>query len=250
MLLFDGPRQHDDLACAARHQREPALRRAHAGQRPKHRAKPPDFDSQPRAQRFIGALQSECARDERVPRHVCRPRFAQRAREREQYRTPCERDHRACLAHDMTACVHDERFRRQQRFDFLEQKESLLATRNQARRGRVQDERRAFDLRRQRGDGCVARGALGASERSARRLRPEASHRDPRNHQLVDGPQRGRQKRGIEIGERALGLFEAPDQEEAPDFEIPCMRGVHPVAVRFERRPRRVERLRRPAEVA
>ena len=28
------------------------------------------------------------------------------------------------------------------------------------------------------------------------------------------------------------------------------MRGVHPVAVRFERRPRRVERLRRPAQVA
>jgi putative transposase len=27
----------------------------------------------------------------------------------------------------------------------------------------------------------VARGALGPSERSARRLRPEASHRDPRN---------------------------------------------------------------------
>ena len=28
------------------------------------------------------------------------------------------------------------------------------------------------------------------------------------------------------------------------------MRGVHPVAVRFERRPRRVERLRGPAQVA
>src|SRR2546430_13709417 len=35
MLLFDGQRQHDDLACAARHQRKPSLRRAHAGQRPK-----------------------------------------------------------------------------------------------------------------------------------------------------------------------------------------------------------------------
>ena len=68
MLLFDGPRQHDDLACAARRQRKPSLRRAHAGQRPKHRAKPPDFDAQPRAMRFIGELRSECARDERVPR--------------------------------------------------------------------------------------------------------------------------------------------------------------------------------------
>jgi hypothetical protein len=45
MLLFDGPRQPDDLACAARHQRKHSLRRAHAGWRPKHRAKPPDFDS-------------------------------------------------------------------------------------------------------------------------------------------------------------------------------------------------------------
>ena len=45
MLLFDGPRQHDDLAGAARRQREPSLRRAHAGQRPQHRAKPPDFDA-------------------------------------------------------------------------------------------------------------------------------------------------------------------------------------------------------------
>ena len=97
---------------------------------------------------------------------------------------------------------------------------------------------------------ACARGALGPSERSARRLRPEAPHRDPRDHQLVGGPRRGREGRGVELGERALGLVEAPDQEEAPDLEIPRMRGVHPVAVRFERRPRRVERLRRPAQVA
>jgi len=31
---------------------------------------------------------------------------------------------------------------------------------------------------------------------------------------------------------------------------VPRMRGIHPVAVFFERRPRRVERLRRPAQVA
>ena len=150
----------------------------------------------------------------------------------------------------MTARVHDECVRRQQRFDLLEQEESLLATRNQARSGRVQDEECAFDLRRQRRDPCVARGALGASERSARRLRPEAPDRDPRDHQLVGGPRRGREGRGVELGERTLGLVDAPDQEEAPDLEIPRMRGVDPVAVRFERRPRRVERLRRPAQVA
>ena len=47
--------------------------------------------------------------------------------------------------------------------------------------------------------------------------------------------------------ERALGLVEATDQEQAPDLEIPRIRGIHAVAVRFERRPRCVERLRRPA---
>ena len=97
---------------------------------------------------------------------------------------------------------------------------------------------------------ACARGALGPSERRARRLRPQAPHRDPRDHQLVGGPRRGREGRGVELGEHALGLVEAPDQEQAPDLEIPRMRGIDPVAVRFERRPRRVERLRRPAQVA
>src|SRR5262245_35436163 len=45
-----------------------------------------------------------------------------------------------------------------------------------------------------------------------------------------------------------LGLVEAADQEQAPDLEIARVRGVHPVAVRLERRPCRGERLRRPAQ--
>ena len=200
--------------------------------------------------RFIGVLRPECPRDERGPRHVSGPRLAQLACEHEQHRAPCERDHRACVTHDITARVHDECLRRQQRFDILEQEEPLLATRDQARRGRVQHEGCAFDLRRQRRDICVARGALGPSESSARRLRPKASHRDPRNHQLVGGPQRGREGRGVELGERTLGLVKAADQEQAPDLEIPRMRGIDAVAMRLERRPRRVERLRRPAQVA
>ena len=96
----------------------------------------------------------------------------------------------------------------------------------------------------------MVRCALGPSERSARRLRPEASNRDPRDHQLVGGSRRGRERRGVDLGERTLGFVDAPDQEEAPDLEIPRVRGVYPVGVGFERRPRRVERLRRPAEVA
>ena len=37
------------------------------------------------------------------------PGLAQRACEREQYRARRERDHRACVTHDITARVHDER---------------------------------------------------------------------------------------------------------------------------------------------
>src|ERR1700675_2519069 len=66
----------------------------------------------------------------------------------------------------------------------------------------------------------------------------------------MGGPRRGREGRGVELGERTLRLVEAPDQEETPDREIPRMRGIYAVAVRFERRPRYVERLRRPAQVA
>ena len=139
MLLFHGPCQHDDLACAPRRQHKPSLRRADAGQRLKHRAKPPDFDSQPGAMRLIGELRSECPRKEHVPRHVSGPRFAQRTRKRKQHPTPGERDHRTWVADDMTARVDDEHFRRQQRFDLVEHEESLLATRNKARRGGVQD---------------------------------------------------------------------------------------------------------------
>ena len=87
-------------------------------------------------------------------------------------------------------------------------------------------------------------------ERSARHFGPNASHRDPRNDQLVGGPRGGRERRRIERRERTLGLVEAPDHEKAPDLEMPRMRGVYAVAVRFERRPRSVERLRRPAQVA
>ena len=55
---------------------------------------------------------------------------------------------------------------------------------------------------------------------------------------------------GSSSASAALGFVDAPDQQQAPDLEIPRVRGVRPVGVRFERRPRRVERLRRPAEVA
>ena len=169
MLLFDGPRQHDDLACAARRQRKPSLRRAHVGQRPQHRAKPPDLDPQPRAMRFIGVLRPNArARSVSLGTSPGHASPSARASANNTGRVASETTVR-CVTHDMTARVHDERLRRQQRFDLLEQEEALLATRNQARRGRVQHERCAFDLRRQRRDACLR----------ARRARPERARRAP-----------------------------------------------------------------------
>jgi len=96
----------------------------------------------------------------------------------------------------------------------------------------------------------VTRRPLGPGERGARGLRLEPSQRDARDDELVGRPQRGRERRGIEPGKRALGLVEAPEQQEAPQREISRMPGVDPVAVRFERRSRRLELLGRPAQVA
>ncbi len=75
------------------------------------------------------------------------------------------------VTHDVTAGIHHECFRGQQRFDFSEQEEPLPATGDQARRRRVQDERRAFDLRDERRDTGLSRGQLGLGERGARGLR-------------------------------------------------------------------------------
>jgi hypothetical protein len=213
MLFFDGTRQHDDLACTPGRQRKTLFGGADVGQRSQHAAKPPDLDAQTCAKRFIGALQSEGARDKCVPRHIARPRFAKRACEREQHRSPRERNHLAFVTNDVTASVHDKGFRRQQRFDLLERKESFSAFGNQARGGCVQDEQRAFDLCRQRGDTCLVRCVSGPGERSTRRLRLKTPYRNSCNDQLVDGSQRRRQGRGVELGERTFGFVETPDQK-------------------------------------
>jgi hypothetical protein len=150
----------------------------------------------------------------------------------------------------MAARVHDERARRQQRFNLFEQQEPLLAVLNQARRRLVQGEGCTFHLGRQRRYTCSARGALGSRERSARLLRLEASHRDPRDNQLVSGPRCGRERRRVKFGELILGLVEAPDQEEVPNLEILRKSGVRPVTVLFECCSRCLKRFRGPTQVA
>ena len=115
--------------------------------------------------RFVGAFRSECPRHQRVPAALRRPRFAQRAREREQHRARRERDGRPCVADDVTTRVHDERVRGQQRFDLIEQKHPVLPIRNQACSRRVQHEQRPVDFGDQRRDTCLARRARRAIER-------------------------------------------------------------------------------------
>jgi hypothetical protein len=66
----------------------------------------------------------------------------------------------------------------------------------------------------------------------------------------MGSPRRGWKGCRVEFGERTLGLVEVSNQEEAPDLEIPCVRGVHPVAVLFKCCPCRIEPLRRPTQVA
>ena len=111
MLLFDWRGEHNNSTCSAWHQRKPSVRRIHAGQLPKHPAKPPNFDSQSRPMRFIGKPRPKGPRKKRPPRYVSWPRLAQRACEREQHWTTRERDHPTCTPNDVTTRIHDERLR-------------------------------------------------------------------------------------------------------------------------------------------
>ena len=65
----------------------------------------------------------------------------------------------------------------------------------------------------------------------------------------MKSPRCRREKTRIEVSEDTLRLVEVPDQQESPDFKIPRKAGIQSVAVRFERRPSRVEHFRRPAQV-
>src|SRR6185312_13795832 len=76
------------------------------------------------------------------------------------------------------------------------------------------------------------------------------AYRDSRNQEFVGGLRRWWQRCRIELGGKVLRRFQMPNQEMAPDLKISCMCSVQPVAVFFERRPRTVESLRRPAQVA
>ena len=96
----------------------------------------------------------------------------------------------------------------------------------------------------------MAGEALGTPERLARRLRPQAAHRQPGDDQLMGGSRRRRQRCRVKFGQLPFGLRQAADQQEMPDLEMPRMRGIDRFAVRFERRPGRKQGLRRPVQLA
>jgi hypothetical protein len=91
---------------------------------------------------------------------------------------------------------------------------------------------------------------IGPRQRTTRLFGPEAPHRDPSKQEFVGGPRRRREETWIEVSELELRLIETPDQQQSPNFKIARMRGIQTITALFERHPRRVERLRREAEVA
>jgi hypothetical protein len=92
----------------------------------------------------------------------------------------------------------------------------------------------------------LVRSVFGPRQRSPSFFRSQAPHCNSCNHELVEGPRRGREKSRIEVTEHTLCLIEVPDQKEAPDLKIASESGVQLVPVRFQGRPRSVERFRRP----
>jgi hypothetical protein len=67
------------------------------------------------------------------------------------------------VTHEVAACIYDDGFRRQQRFNLFEQQETFVATSNQARCWSTQDAGYAFNLRHQRRDTSLVRSAFGPS---------------------------------------------------------------------------------------
>jgi hypothetical protein len=73
---------------------------------------------------------------------------------------------------------------------------------------------------------------------------------NPCNDQFARRRQQRRQRPRVDLAKDTLGLFEGADQQRTPSLNIACMSRIQAIPVRFERRPRFVEGLRRPAEIA
>ncbi len=187
--------------------------------------------------------------DERVSRHVARPGFGQRAGQREQHGACGQRHHGIRIPHRKPAGIDDQHIGREQRFHVFEPEQPRIAAREQAGSGGVQGEDGVVDFCAQGWDAGLASRLLSVDQGYARGLGLHAAHGNAGDDQRVRRPQCRRQARWFEYGQCALGLVQPADQEQAADFEIPRMRGIDMIAMRFERSPRGVERLLRPAQV-
>src|SRR5580658_322683 len=79
--------------------------------------------------------------------------------------------------------------------------------------------------------------------------RAYTSHRNRRDDQLVSGSGRRWEKARVELRECFFGLVEMTYQKHAPNLQMPCVRGVEPVTVLFERHPSRLQGFRRRAQI-
>jgi len=154
------------------------------------------------------------------------------------------------ITYHVTARIHHERFRGLQGLDFFQQEQTLLAALDPTRRWHDQNPIRALNLSRQGGNPGQVSGALGSKQRLTGKLSAQAPHGDPRNNQLMHGPQCQRKRPGIQVTHGSLDFIEMSEQQLAPGFEITGVRSVSPIAVRLEDLPSLIQHLRRPTEIA
>src|SRR5579885_3405990 len=105
--------------------------------------------------------------------------------------------------------------------------------RNEPRRGHIEDTGRTFNFGRERSDAGLTCSAFGPRQRRTRNAGPQAPDGDSSDGQFVSGTRGDRQRCGIEVLDKMLGLVKVTDQEQT-----------------LERIMRRTQRLQRPVEVA
>ena len=211
------------VRAARRLSAKPRVRRAHVRQRPQCPREAARSSTRSRARCDSSACFARKARAISVlARHVVGPGLGQRAGEREQDRARRKRnDHRACVAHDITAGVHHKRVRcraapRHRRA--AEGRSSPRAIRRAA--GVVEREGCAFNLGRQRGDPCLARGVLCAIERGARRLRTERRIAMPATTSSWPARDAGGKGAGSSAASARSASSRRPISSKPPDLEI------------------------------
>jgi hypothetical protein len=199
---------------------------------------------------FVGPAHAERAGDQHVALDVARPRFGQRACQREQHRPARQRPPCRAGAQTAPARIEHQRTGVQQGFDLVEA-ERLLAVRvmaagrrpieRAARLGHLGEERgHARSLGRLVGD-RQCRPGVGRAQRAQRQL-----GRGQRGHRL----QRRRHRARIERGERGGGLLDAAEQQQPTHRDQARLQRVGAIGARFERGRRGGEGTWRAAEVA